>query len=140
MALNVCFTKWTDIQDIIRTQWLLLPFGAIEQHGPHLPLAVDTILAESIACEVAERVNGIVAPTLPYGARSLPNTGGGPSFPGTIGLPGNLLISLYRVIIEAFVKQGATKIALINGHWENEPFLIEESPQKWRIFSRFLFY
>lgn len=46
---------------------LILPIGSTEQHGPHLPLSVDAVIAEKIALKFAEKVDGIVAPTLSYG-------------------------------------------------------------------------
>jgi creatinine amidohydrolase len=42
----------------------IVPVGAIEQHGPHLPLNTDVILPTEIALEVARRINGIVAPAI----------------------------------------------------------------------------
>lgn len=42
----------------------ILPIGACEQHGPHLPLCVDTVLANGFAERLAERVGGMVAPRL----------------------------------------------------------------------------
>ncbi len=40
---------------------LILPIGATEQHGPHLPLCVDTVLAEEFSYRIAGQVDGIVA-------------------------------------------------------------------------------
>ena len=48
-------------------RWLLLPFGSVEQHGPHLPLGTDLFYAEHVCLAVAERVNGLVAPGLLIG-------------------------------------------------------------------------
>ena len=59
-----------------------LPVGATEQHGPHLPLNVDVVLPTSVAVAVANNVGGVVAPTIPYGYKSQPRTGGGQAFPG----------------------------------------------------------
>lgn len=61
---------------------LLLPLGATEQHGPHLPLETDTIIAAAIADAVAVRHPYVmVAPPLPYGA-----SGEHAGFPGTLSL------------------------------------------------------
>ena len=61
---------------------LLLPLGATEQHGPHLPLATDTIIARALADAVgAERPDVAVAPVLPYGS-----SGEHAGFPGTLSL------------------------------------------------------
>lgn len=61
---------------------LLVPLGATEQHGPHLPLATDTIIATALAERAAlERPGLAVAPALPYGA-----SGEHAGFPGTLSL------------------------------------------------------
>ena len=70
---------------------VILPIGATEQHGPHLPLCVDTVLAEEFSYRIAGQVDGIVAPALCYGYKSKPFSGGGPLFPGTIDLNGQTL-------------------------------------------------
>ena len=66
---------------------VFLPIGATEQHGPHMPLSVDTILISTIAERIARNVGGIVAPVIPYGYKSQPRSGGGESFPGTTSFP-----------------------------------------------------
>lgn len=43
---------------------VFLPCGATEQHGPHLPLGTDALMASAISAEVAARVGGLVAPAL----------------------------------------------------------------------------
>ena len=104
---------------------LILPVGATEQHGPHLPLCVDALLAREFARRLAQKTNGIVAPTLSYGYKSKPQSGGGPLFPGTIDLSGATLQQLAADLIGEFVRDGFTKIFIMNAHFENDPFLIE---------------
>lgn len=65
---------------------IILPIGSTEQHGPHLPTCVDTVIANGFAYRIAEKINGVVAPALSYGYKSKPLSGGGPLFPGTIDL------------------------------------------------------
>ncbi|WP_426711074.1 creatininase [Cetobacterium sp. SF1] len=104
---------------------IILPIGATEQHGPHLPLCVDTVIAEQFAYRIAEKINGVVAPTLSYGYKSKPLSGGGPLFPGTIDLNGLTLQNLVLDLIDEFVKDGFKKIYLFSAHFENEAFLVE---------------
>lgn len=104
---------------------IILPIGATEQHGPHLPLSVDAVLAKEFAYRVAEKVNGVVAPTLSYGYKSKPLSGGGPLFPGTIDLNGATLQALVMDIIDEFVRDGFTKIFILSAHFENEAFIVE---------------
>ena len=54
-------------EKIARKKVAILPIGAVEAHGPHLPLGTDNILAERISKMLAKRVDAFVLPTLPYG-------------------------------------------------------------------------
>jgi creatinine amidohydrolase len=94
-------------------RWILLPFGTVEQHGPHLPLGTDLFYAEHICSAVAEQTNGLVAPALPYGVcRSMRN------FPGTISLTPATLTAAVREVMGEYVRHGGRKFALITGHAE----------------------
>jgi creatinine amidohydrolase len=104
---------------------LVVPVGAVEQHGPHLPLTVDTEIPVRIACLLAERLRVIVAPAISYGARSLPQSGGGPGFPGTINIRGSVLTDYLKDIIAGYVATGFRSIVVLNGHYENESFIFE---------------
>lgn len=123
--LNYELLSWQEVQKNLESKILFLPIGSLEQHGPHLPLSVDSLLVSKICEEIAGEVDGIVAPPILYGARSLPNSGGGLSYPGTIYLSGELLIDYYYQILKSYINSGAKKIFVLNGHWENEPFIIE---------------
>lgn len=104
---------------------VFLPIGATEQHGPHLPLSTDVILPESIALRVAERLGGIVAPSLAYGYKSQPKTGGGNHFPGTLSLNAATLVALMRDIVNELARHGVRRIILFDGHMENQWFITE---------------
>lgn len=104
---------------------IILPIGATEQHGPHLPLCVDTVLAREFAYRIAKEIDGVVAPTISYGYKSKPLSGGGPLFPGTIDLNGATLQALVMDIIDEFVRDGFTKIFIFSAHFENEAFILE---------------
>jgi creatinine amidohydrolase len=104
---------------------LVLPVGAVEQHGPHLPLTVDMEIPVRIASMLVERLKVIVAPAIPYGARSLPQSGGGPSFPGTINIRGSVLTDYLKDVIAGYIATGFRSIVILNGHYENESFIFE---------------
>jgi creatinine amidohydrolase len=104
---------------------LVLPVGAVEQHGPHLPLTVDIEIPVRIAGAVAERIKGYVAPAIHYGARSVPQSGGSPDIPGTIRVRGNVLTDYLKDVVTGYVSMGFRSIVILNGHYENESFLFE---------------
>jgi creatinine amidohydrolase len=116
---------WEDYQSEIEDGILVIPVGATEQHAKHLPLGVDSIITENIALSLADKIGAIVAPTLTYGYKSQPSSGGGPLFPGTIDLNGATLTSLVHDILSEFLADGWQRIFILNGHFENEAFLIE---------------
>lgn len=104
---------------------ILIPIGATEQHGPHLPLGSDVVMPETIALMVAERIGAIVAPPVCYGYKSQPKSGGGNHFPGTISLDGGTLVALLRDLVNEFARNGARRIVLFDGHMENQWFIVE---------------
>lgn len=88
-------------------------------------MCTDSAIAEGISEKLAERINGLVMPTLCYGYKSKPMSGGGPLFPGTIDLQGRTLISLAEDILEELCLDGVKLIFVNNAHFENEAFLLE---------------
>src|SRR5580698_11117098 len=99
---------------------VLLPVGALEQHGPHLPLGTDALLASAIASGVAAQVGGVVAPALSYGYKSQPKCGGGQHFIGTTSLDAATLIGQTRDTVREFVRHGVQQLVIVNGHYENQ--------------------
>lgn len=116
---------WYEFNERKDKDVIILPVGSVEQHGPHLPLFTDTIISEGFANLLGDKVNGIVMPSINYGYKSQPASGGGPLFPGTIDLNGTTLINLVKDIIEELIRDGVRKIALVNSHFENQAFLLE---------------
>jgi creatinine amidohydrolase len=118
---------WTDYQRRVEhdSPVVLLPIGSLEQHGPHSPLGSDEMLTRLIAIAVAEQVGGLVAPSIPYGCRSQPRTGGGWHFSGTTSIEGQTLTLLVRDLLQEFARHGLRKIAVLDTHYENEWFVIE---------------
>ncbi|WP_148252174.1 creatininase [Aidingimonas lacisalsi] len=104
---------------------VFLPTGMLEQHGPHLPMGVDHLLPTAIAAMIARDVDGIVAPPLNYGYKSMPRTGGGPGFPGSTGLDGATLSATVRDVIREFARHGVRRVCVIDGHFENLWFINE---------------
>ncbi len=102
---------------------ILLPVGMIEQHGPHLPISTDNIIAEQVACKLAERICNKI-PTL-----VLPCVWSGyhgdivSEWPGAIRvMPWTLYNYVYEVC-ESLCKGDFTKIMIINAHGQNPAIL-----------------
>lgn len=93
-----------------RDPLLVLPVGAAaKEHGPHLPLGTDRILAEHLAARVAERVPSIVAPTITYGYY--------PSFvefPGSTHLEAATFGALVGEIVRSLHRHGPRRFLVLN--------------------------
>jgi len=104
---------------------VLLPIGALEQHGPHLSMNPDVLIPTGISARIAGRVDALVAPAIAYGYKSQPKSGGGNHMPGTTSLDGQTLTHTVRDVIKEFARHGVRKLALMNGHYENSMFVVE---------------
>lgn len=104
---------------------VLLPAGATEQHGPHLPLGVDVYLPTAVCARVAAQIGGIVAPAIPYGYKSQPRSGGGEHFPGTTSLDAHTLSLVVRDVIRGLAFDGVKRIVVVVGHFENSWAVLE---------------
>lgn len=99
----------------------LLPVGAIEQHGPHLPLDTDAFDAEYLARRVAEATSEprpVVLPLIPYGVSYHHE-----DFRGTLSIDNDTLARLVYDIGVSAAKNGITKLVIVNGHGGNGPAL-----------------
>lgn len=92
---------------------ILIPLGATEQHGPHLPLDTDTRIATAVARAVGERLDWIVAPAIAYGA-----SGEHQSFDGTISIGTDALTTLL-VEYGRSATCWAQRLVFVNGHGGN---------------------
>jgi creatinine amidohydrolase/Fe(II)-dependent formamide hydrolase-like protein len=103
------------------TDVALLPVGAVEQHGPHLPLDTDAWDAEHLCLQVAERCRRprpLVLPAIPYGVSYHHQ-----DFPGTLSVsPETLARLVYEIGISA-ARHGISKLIIVNGHGGNMPTL-----------------
>lgn len=106
----------TEIRDIPKQDSvLLIPVGCVEQHGPAGYTGADTILAEHVAGQVAERLDHVyVAPALCYGYT--PYT----DFPGTVSLRLETLEAMVRDVIFGYFGHGFRRCIVVNNHGPNE--------------------
>lgn len=100
----------------------LIALGAVEQHGPHLPLATDWLIAEHLGEAVAERIEEtvLVAPVLPGGCSTHHL-----AFPGTVHLEPEVVRGFVEAYVRAYVGLGIGDIALISSHGGNFALLGE---------------
>jgi creatinine amidohydrolase len=103
----------------------VLAVGSTEQHGPHLPLATDSILPVAVALEAAQKVPLVIAPPIRFGARSRPLSGGGEGFPGTLSLRATTLIATIMEVLCGLARSGFRTLAVQNWHYENAGLLWE---------------
>jgi creatinine amidohydrolase/Fe(II)-dependent formamide hydrolase-like protein len=99
----------------------LLPVGAIEQHGPHLPLDIDSFDALHLAEQVAAACSDpkpFVLPLIPYGVSYHHD-----DFAGTISISNDTLARLAYDVGMAVARNGITKLIIVNGHGGNTPTL-----------------
>ena len=94
----------------------LLPLGAVEQHGAHLPLGTDSLIAHALCCAVAGRLPGrvLVLPPPWYGLSPHHMR-----FAGSITLRAETLMALAGDVADSLVAHGFRRIALVNGHGGN---------------------
>lgn len=104
---------------------VIVPVGSTEQHAPHLPLGTDALVVTEVAKRVARRVGALVAPTVAYGYKSQPKSGGGNHFPGTTSLDGETLAFTIRDVLRELARHGVRNVVVLDGHMENGMFLTE---------------
>ena len=119
--------SWVDYEPRLKRDQpaILMPVGALEQHGPHLPLGTDGMLSSAVAADAAARIGALVAPGLSYGYKSQPKCGGGQHFCGTTSVDAATMIGSVRDAVREFARHGATKLVIVNGHYENQWFITE---------------
>jgi len=112
---------WPEINDAVEMgKVCIVPCGAIEQHGPHLPLDVDVVCSTEVALGAGRRVpeQALVLPSVSYGY-----TGHVMDFPGTINQHYQHFIDHVLDITRSLAFHGFKKIILLNGHGSNMPNL-----------------
>src|SRR5258705_9077262 len=112
---------WPEINDAVdMNKVCILPCGAVEQHGPHLPLDVDLVCPGGIAKGAAQMIPDklLVLPIVAYGY-----TGHVMDFPGTINNDFEHFMHHVLDITKSLAYHGFKKIILLNGHGSNMPNL-----------------
>lgn len=106
---------WREAKEWIgKNPVVIVPTGSTEQHGPHLPMRVDTASADYIARKVAERTNMLVTPPLHFGYSEC-----WVHYPGTISLRPETFRAALSDICYSLIRAGFRKIFVLNGHNPN---------------------
>jgi creatinine amidohydrolase len=101
---------------LARDNRIILPIGATEQHGRHLGLGTDYLIAQEIARRIGEHTNTLVAPTLNYGMSHFHL-----EFAGTISLSPTTLSAVLEDIFQSLYRHGFRRVLVVNGHGGNQP-------------------
>ncbi len=107
-------TQMEIAQLIAERKPVILPTGATEAHGPHMPTNTDTHQAEYVALALAERIDAVVAPAVAYGISKTFEF-----FPGTISLSIPTYQTMLFEIGAALIKQGFRQLIILNGNRPN---------------------
>jgi creatinine amidohydrolase len=108
---------WPAVRDLPAGQTVaILPTGAIEAHGPHLPLGTDIVIAEAMARAGAERLarrglQVVVLPALPVAPAPFAST-----FPGTLDVPADAITMIVIGIVRSLLVHGIQVTAIANAH------------------------
>ena len=119
------YLTWTDIQNMPDRENVVLiqPVGAIEQHGPHLPLVVDAAIGVAVLglalSKLDDRIPAYALPPLYYG-KSNEHW----HFPGTITLSVQTLLAVLMEVAESLYRSGFRKLVFMNSHG-GQPQVIE---------------
>jgi creatinine amidohydrolase len=94
---------------------LLLPLGSVEQHGGHMPVGTDSIIAHALCCAVAERRKASVILPPPWYGFSAHHM----RFPGSITLSAETMLAVVGDVVGSLVVHGFRRVLMVNGHGGN---------------------
>lgn len=112
---------WLEVQAAAKeTDTVLIPIGAVEQQGPHLPLGADTIAAQYIGEKVAERTGALLAPAISVGYSQWFQ-----NFPGMLSINKATLTEVVRQTCRCLAASGFKRQLFINPHLGNDDVIFE---------------
>lgn len=107
--------SWPDVEEALNLNLpAILPLGAVEQHGAHLPLTVDADLAEGVARALAARTGALLLPVCTYG-----ETWSSEAFAGTLSISPETLRAMILDIGRGLIRMGVPALITLNGHFGN---------------------
>jgi creatinine amidohydrolase len=115
MSRSISDLTAPDVAEMISHRGVVvMPFGSIEQHGPHLPCGTDTMAADLITAALAERLEALITPAGPYGVTPI-HAG----HAGTISLSRGVFEAYVSNVCDELVGQGARVFVFVNWHEGN---------------------
>lgn len=114
--------SWKQFKDLDKNKPVIIPTGAIEVYGPHLPMGGDAIVADRIADIIGDKLNLLVTPTIEMGDSLSLLT---PEFPGTMVIKPESFKSYLEDVCESLIRWGYKKIFFFNTHISNN-FMITQ--------------
>jgi creatinine amidohydrolase len=109
---SMAWVEYSDKREEINVA--VIPVGAVEAYGPHLPMGTDGLAVEHVAGLVAQRTPVFVAPLVSVGC-----SGTFEAFPGTLSVSPSALAEYLGGIARSFIRHGVEKILFLNGHAGN---------------------
>lgn len=109
--------------DLASRPTVVVPVGSTEQHGPHLPVATDTIIASAVANALADELDGYVAPAV-----SITASGEHQGFPGVASI-GSEALRLTAIELVRSLSLWAGRVLLVNAHGGNTTVLTAATRQ-----------
>jgi creatinine amidohydrolase len=114
--LDLHAATWPEVKAAIdKGAFAVLAVGAQEQHGHHLPLQTDTIMAHGVARRIAEAIDGLLLPPIAYG-----DAWSNEAFAGTISLGPDTLRAVLTDIGRGLLRSGFKALIIVNGHFGNK--------------------
>lgn len=109
--------SWSEVAGhLANDQRMIMPVGALEQHGPHLPLGTNVLIARRVALDLSREFRILRAPTFSYGVNVPAET----AFAGTASLSSKVLHRALNELLESWEGHGVTEFILISAH-RHEP-------------------
>lgn len=124
--MRLADAAWTDVADL-ETELAVVPVGSHEQHGPHLPLATDTLIAEAVADAAVDEFDGevLIAPPLSVGIAEEHR-----AFAGTLWTAPATFRDSVMDVLKSLAEHGFTRAVIVNGHGGNTA-AVAEVASKW---------
>ena len=113
--MELLHSSWLEVDNYLKiSDGIIIPTGSVEQHGPIGLIGTDTLCANDISIEAANKINALVAPALAYSPAEF-----NMAFPGTASISSNVYRDFCIEVFQSFERHGFRHIYVMNGHGAN---------------------